>query len=269
MKKIAAILTLGLATAASVNAQQSDSLVTRRDTIMLQSPFSINDALIKQNDRKKAMKSLLIPGAMITYGFITLGNNGLKNINTEIKEDIWLDNPHKPTHIDNYLMFLPAASVYGLNAIGVHGKNNFKDRTMIFLLSNIIVNATVFSVKKVTHQLRPDGSDYFSFPSGHTAQAFAAAEFIRQEYKDVSPWYGITGYTMAAATGYLRLYNNKHWFNDVVAGAGFGILSTKVAYWIYPAIKRKFFKDNPANMLVIPFYGNGVAGLSLICNFNN
>ena len=73
--------------------------------------------------------------------------------------------------------------------------------------------------------------------------AFAAAEFMRQEYKDVSPLYGIAGYGAATITGILRLYNNKHWVSDVVAGAGFGILSTRLAYWIYPVIKRKLFKD--------------------------
>ena len=99
-------------------------------------------------------------------------------------------------------------------------------------MSNILLTTTVFSVKKLTRQLRPDGSGYTSFPSGHTAEAFASAEFMRQEYKDVSPWYGIAGYAVATTTGILRLYNNKHWVRDVVAGAGFGILSTKLAYWI-------------------------------------
>ena len=43
--------------------------------------------------------------------------------------------------------------------------------------------------------------------------------------------------------GFLRMYNNKHWLSDVVAGAGIGIMSTKIAYWIYPVIKRKLFID--------------------------
>ena len=49
---------------------------------------------------------------------------------------------------------------------------------------------------------------------------------------------------MVAATGYMRMYNNKHWFSDVVAGAGIGIVSTKIAYWIYSALQNYFRKKN-------------------------
>ena len=48
-----------------------------------------------------------------------------------------------------------------------------------------------------------------------------------QEYKDVSVWYGISGYIVATGTGFFRIYNNKHWLTDVAAGAGIGILIDK------------------------------------------
>ena len=219
------------------------------------------------NKKHLPLKSMLVPGVLITYGFTSLAINGLKNINYEFKEDIWTDKPHKKKRIDNYLQYAPALTVYGINAIGIKGKNSLRDRTMILILSNVIQNTTVHSIKRLSHQLRPDGSDYYSFPSGHTAQAFASAEFLYQEYKDVSLWYGIAGYTMAAATGYLRMYNDKHWFSDIVAGAGIGILSTKVAYCMYPAIKRKFFKNKPMNTMIMPFYQKGGGGLSLVYNY--
>jgi hypothetical protein len=220
------------------------------------------------NKKTIPVKSLLIPGALITYGFISLGSNDIKKLNHEFQEDIWIDKPHQSKHFDNYLMFAPALSVYGLNAMGVKGKNNLRDRTMIYLLSSVIQNSAVFSIKKLSRQLRPDSSGYNSFPSGHTATAFASAEFLYQEYKDISPWYGVAGYTMAAATGYLRMYNNKHWFSDVVAGAGIGIISTRVAYWIYPAIKRKLFKNKPVNTMILPYYQKGGGGVALVCNFS-
>ena len=90
---------------------------------------------------------------------------------------------------------------------------------------------------------------------------------MRQEYKDVSPWYGIGGYAAAAVTGYLRIQNNKHWLGDVVAGAGVGIISTKLAYWIYPAIKRKLFKDKEVTTIVLPTYQNGTFGVGLSHHF--
>jgi membrane-associated phospholipid phosphatase len=199
-------------------------------------------------------RSLIIPGMLITYGISTMQVHRTSSINGQFKEEIWTESPHQLKTIDNYLQYAPAASVYILNAVGIKGKNNFRDRTMIYLLSNIILNSIVYPAKRITHQLRPDGSSYTSFPSGHTAEAFASAEFMRMEYKKVSPLYGIAGYLMAGTTGYLRMYNNKHWFSDVVAGAGVGILSTKLAYWLEPIIARKLFPAKGRHKLITPVF---------------
>jgi membrane-associated phospholipid phosphatase len=188
-------------------------------------------------------------------------------VNETVKKEIYTERSPRQLHIDNYLRYAPAAAVYGLNAAGIHGTNNFRDRTIIYGMSTLIMGATVLSVKKITGETRPDGSDDCSFPSGHTATAFASAEFLRQEYKNVSPWYGIAGYAAAAATGYLRISNNRHWMGDVVAGAGVGIMSTKLAYWIYPVIKRKFFKDKEVSTIVMPSYQNGTLGLGMVHHF--
>jgi membrane-associated phospholipid phosphatase len=209
------------------------------------------------------VQSIIIPAAMIGYGITAIHNGTLRGINGEVKEQIWEDNPHKRFPLDNYLMFGPTVAVYALNAAGIHGRDNFKDRTMILLMANVFANGAVFSVKNWSHELRPDGSDYQSFPSGHTAEAFAGAEFMRMEYKDVSPWYGVAGYAMATATGMLRMYNDKHWMSDVVAGAGVGIASTRLAYWLYPKMQHLFGKGGKketANILM-PSYSNGSVGL--------
>jgi hypothetical protein len=213
-------------------------------------------------------KSFIVPAAMVAYGVFSLQNNGLSAVNDKVKEEVYMErSSKKTTPIDNILPFIPVAAVYGLNAMGIEGKNNFRDRTMILGLSGLIMGGTVFVVKSFSGETRPDGSDQYSFPSGHTAAAFATAEFMRQEYKDVSPWYGVGAYAMAAATGYLRMYNNKHWAGDVVAGAGIGIMSTRLAYWIYPVIKRSLFKDKPMNTVVMPTYQNGSFGFGLVHRF--
>ena len=267
MKKITAILIITFLSF-RVSAQQTDSIAIVDDTILSKPGFSISESLTKLNEKRERIKSLILPGALITYGFISLENDRLKALDNKIKEDIWTENPHKPIKIDNYLQYSPAIAVYGLNALGIKGKNNFRDRTLIYLLSNAMMGVTVQSIKAITRVQRPDGFGTNAFPSGHTATAFVAAEFLRQEYKDVSPWYGIAGYTMAATTAYLRMYNNRHWFRDLLPGAGIGILSTKLAYWLYPSIKRKLFKDKPMNTIVMPYYQNGGAGLSLVYNFH-
>ena len=69
---------------------------------------------------------------------------------------------------------------------------------------------------------------------------------------------GSAAYAVAVATGVLRVYNNKHWCNDVLAGAGIGILSANVAYWLYPLEKKLFTskknKQNAASMMVVPTF---------------
>lgn len=114
----------------------------------------------------------------------------------------------------------------------------------------------------MTKEMRPGGTAVTSFPSGHSAEVFASAELLRREYKDISPWYGVADYTMAAATGYLRMYNNKHWLSDVCAGAGIGILSTDVAYWLYPKIFKTNNYEHSKKSIVVPTYSNHTFGVA-------
>lgn len=239
-----------------------------RDSVLTRPTLSNSNWQLNQTRQRFPFTKMAVPAFMIAYGFTTLNSHGLKDWNKEIREDIWIESPHKKNHIDNLLQFSPAIAVYGLNMAGIKGKNNFKDRSMIYLMSNVLVNASVFSIKKITHVRRPDGSAYNSFPSGHTAEAFASAEFLHQEYKDVSPWYGIAGYAAATATGLLRVYNNKHWLSDVVTGAGIGIASTKIAYWLYPKFQSGRHR-NSGNTIILPYYNNGGGGLAMVCNLGN
>jgi hypothetical protein len=266
MKGTIICLTLGLMTC-TVNAQQNDSLIINKTAAITGPEISINSALKRMSDRRQKIKSLVVPSVLITYGFISLGNERLKDLNQKVKEEVWTEHPHQLRHIDDIIEFAPAVSVYALNLAGIHGKNNLRDRTMIYLLSDVMTRVFVSSLKKITHQLRPDGSDHASFPSGHAAHAFEAAEFLRQEYKDVSPWYGIAGYAIAVATGYLRIYNNKHYLADVLAGAGFGMASSKISYWLYPKIKKWLFKERPVHTMVLPVYRDKSFGLAIVKEF--
>ena len=220
-----------------------------------------DSASAKKNRRAIKPVTYIVPAVMVTYGFIALESKPLIHFNQNIKQTIWDNHPHQTTSIDDYLWVAPVASVYALNLAGIKGKHNFADRTALYFFSTAIATAFVLPTKRLTNELRPDGSNRLSFPSGHTSQSFVSAEFLRMEYKDVSPWYGIAGYAVAATTGYLRMYNNKHWFSDVVAGAGVGILSVQAAYWIYPKLKQKFIKNKKSTALIVPFYQEKQAGL--------
>ncbi|WP_443946747.1 phosphatase PAP2 family protein [Pedobacter sp. AW1-32] len=215
--------------------------------------------------RKFKVVSFIAPVVLAGYGFASVYDHGaLKQLDESTKAELQEDHPLFAAHVDDYLQLAPAAAVYALNLSGVKGKHNLFDASMLYLTSAALMGASTHFVKQGVGRMRPDDSGYNSFPSGHTASAFMAAEFLNQEYKDVNPWIGYAGYFVATATGTLRMYNNKHWFSDVVAGAGFGIASTKIAYLIYPYMKRIFNnKDKERKFSLMPYYGGTSSGLML------
>jgi hypothetical protein len=233
------------------------------------------DSLIKTDYRSEMsrginppkLKSFIVPAVFISYGLISLGNNPIRTLDYSTRDEIQEDHPKFANRLDDYLRFVPGVAFYGLNLAGVKSKHSIADGTALYVLSLGIMSVSTVAVKRTADRLRPDGSNNYSFPSGHSASAFAAAEFLNQEYRDVSPWIGYAGYTVATATAALRLYNNKHWFSDVVAGAGFGIASTKVAYLIYPSLKKLVVGKQTVKYSLVPMYQQRTIGLAFSGSF--
>ena len=231
----------------------------------------IKDTLKENITRPVAPKGLswkpvIIPAAMIGYGVLEFRLGFLENVNITGRR--WAsgdEDPDRKTKIDNYTMLAPGLAYYGLNIAGIRGRNNMVDATLMYVASSGIANALVFPIKGWTSVTRPDSSAPNSFPSGHTAQAFVSAEFLRQEYKGKYPWITAAGYAAAITTGYLRMYNNKHWFSDVVAGAGIGILSTRLTYYLYPKLKNAILgKHRATRAMLMPTYNNGAVGFAFV-----
>jgi len=233
----------------NLHAQQPDSLKINIDTT--------GNAFKPQK-----INSYIIPAVFITYGLVSLGDNPIRDLDLSTKAELTEDHPLFAAHADDYLKFAPLVAMYGLDLVGAKGKNGVIDQTAMVIITTAITTTMVTNLKKWTHRLRPNGSTYSSFPSGHTATAFAAAELLCQEFKGTSPWIGYGGYLVAAATGILRMYNNVHWVSDVVAGAGFGLLSTKLTYLIYPQFK-KFLGKRQKNLNTSPSYQQGQLGYQI------
>lgn len=194
---------------------------------------NISDTILPKQrslaSEKKVPWQWIAPATLTGLGIWGSIDKNLRKRKPEWKEPSYLVSVfNKP--LDDYLYYLPSASVYLMHLAGNKPRHDVVNYSVILLKSELIMLAVVTPLKKFTHVLRPDSADYKSFPSGHTTQAFLAANFLRHEFGHKSTWYSIAGYTVATGVGLLRLKNNKHWVSDVLAGAGIGILCSEIAY---------------------------------------
>jgi len=240
--------------------------------LMLYQSFLYGQAVdsIPEKSGKKISEiiGIAVPSAMITYGLISLGDNSIRKIDFNVHNSLEQNNRLRHISSDNYIRFAPAVAAYTMKFCKVESSHNLLDMTILYGLSNLLSKSITYGTKKNIGRERPDKSDKQSFPSGHTETAFVAAEFLHQEYKNQSIWISIGGYSAATFVGIARIYNNKHWLSDVVAGAGIGILSTKVVYWAYPYFRKKIEKkDQPLQTFILPGYSNGNLTIALSHTF--
>ena len=177
----------------------------------------------------RLVRASLVPAALIGYGISVYDDHGFYS-SQRARADIQRHFPGFSNHLDDYLQYAPYLELGAVLAFGVEGRHDRRNLVLLLVKSELLMAGAVEITKRATHQLRPDGSDYRSFPSGHTAQAFLAASIVHLELRDKSQWYGVGAYALATTVGAFRMLNNKHWEADVFAGAGYGILSAHLAY---------------------------------------
>lgn len=141
------------------------------------------------------------------------------------------------TKVDNYIQYVPSLVHIGLGLTGVKSKHKCIDRCLAAATAYACMIAVGNGLKYTIREKRPDSSAKNSFPSGHTATVFTGAELTRIEYGNAI---GAAAYGIATAVGVLRVMNDRHYVHDVLAGAGIGILSAKVGYWMLPVWKKVF-----------------------------
>jgi len=128
--------------------------------------------------------------------------------------DVYASNEDNIEKAGDVLSIILPISAYGFSFY-------FKDkpgRTQFYksFLSNTLITV---GLKYAIDKERPDGSDENSFPSGHTAYTFQAASFVQLRYG----WkYATALYLAAIYTGYSRVKAEKHYVEDVLAGAAIG-----------------------------------------------
>nr|WKN36150.1 phosphatase PAP2 family protein [Tunicatimonas sp. TK19036] len=221
------------------------------------------DALVNSSSWTQSIlyKTIAAPTFLITGGLLTFNDNRVFD-KYDVQQARQKAIPNFHTSADDYLQYMPIVAVYGLKATGIKTQHRFMAQTLRLLTAEALSQAVVLPLKQFTHIERPDQSNFKSFPSGHTTQAFVSATFMHKELGHLSPWYSIGAYTTATAVGALRMMNNKHWLSDVLVGAGIGILSTNVAYLIFP--ERNDSKEKASSLIVTPIYYEGVVGFNLL-----
>ena len=193
-------------------------------------------------------------------------------INSYVQRQSYHYSGGEKLRFDDYIQYVPLASVFAFSNLGVKPKHTIKERLIVGATAYAIMGAVVNGIKYTAKIRRPDNSAYNSFPSGHTANVFTGMEMLWQEYKDDNIWIGIGGYTIATTVGAMRIYNNRHWIGDVLVGAGVGILSVRVAYWLLPYTSKWFAgkrqeEKKLATAALYPVYSSGTMGVGLIINY--
>ena len=176
--------------------------------------------------------------------------------------------PRFNRHLDDYMQYAPAAVMLGMKVAGVQSRSSWGRMLVSDAFSALLMGGVVNTLKQTTNVERPDGSNKHSFPSGHTATAFMTATMFTKEYGHKSPWVGVGAYSVATATGLMRMANNKHWLSDVLTGAGIGILSTEVGYYFADLIFRekginRFANENMFDRMDKPSFVSLYLGLNI------
>ena len=180
----------------------------------------------------KVMDDLTFVGVpLFLAGWAVKGDKAMFRVNNkEGKANTQLLTDFKTT-IDDYTQYFGPAMTVGLKLGGYEGRSDWSRLLASAAMSYGIMAALVNGIKYTAKEMRPDGSQANSWPSGHTATSFVGATLLHKEYGLTrSPWFSVAGYGVATATGVMRVLNNRHWISDVMSGAGIGIMSTELGY---------------------------------------
>ena len=168
--------------------------------------------------------------AMIGAGSLLTFNPTAHGLAVSVREEVTSWNAPK-LHFDDYIQYIPAAAPLALNLCGLKSRHTLGRIALLEGGSYLLGAGWLWACKYGCGILRPDDSNTRSFPSGHSFFSFTGAEILRREYGEEYPWIAAAGYTVAAVVALMRIYNNRHWTGDILAGAGLGILSVTLVYW--------------------------------------
>ncbi len=160
-------------------------------------------------------------------------------------------------------LYLFPAVVYGTECLG--GNMDMQDALTTLAMyaeSAFITNTVKNLMKMAVHRVRPymyfddfpedkvDDNDFqFSFPSGHTIDAFMNATFLSYTFCKYYPESRYrapiiaASYGVAAVTGALRMASGNHFLTDVLGGAAMGTAIGFAVPFLHTFAARKTTRD--------------------------
>ena len=160
--------------------------------------------------------------------------------------------------------------ISGFFAYGAMAQNKKSVSTALLAFESFTLASLFVRIpKNLAGRMRPDdwrneGAFAFkgpfhgkSFPSGHAAATFAVASVIANQYHDTK-WVPVTAYSVAGLVGLSRIYDNKHWLTDVVAGAAVGTLVGNLVS----------HRSINSHLTVVPFGNSNFQGIKVVYALN-
>lgn len=185
---------------------------------------------------------------------ITLLGSGLTYYSFQERDDI--DPIEKDVHNDQPLKeYSSIGDLLGQlspNLIYYSGQWLFGDDRLAEHMSDATFHAGLLTLilKYSVKEKRPDNSNRLSFPSGHTATAFAFASVVGIHHE----WYwSVAAYSLASFVGFSRIHDKKHFTHDVIAGATIGVA---YGYGTYFANSSTYGLASSKNIQVVPIIAN-------------
>jgi len=206
----------------------------------------------------------------ITFGVLISGNGGLMFADQSIadfareqrseKTDQFSADFLEPFDLE-YSMILMG----GIFAHGIIAKKQKSVSTALLAFESYVLAGLITRIPKNllgrerADNWRGDGPFVFngpfhgnSFPSGHATASFAIASVIATQYRD-HKWVPVVAYSAASLAAISRVYDNKHWLSDVVAGAVVGTLVGNLVS----------HRSSNSKLTFIPFGNTNYQGLKL------
>lgn len=220
------------------------------------SPFELN--------YKGLVTTLAVAGAVgITYAF----DYNIRDKVQGLKRNSTLDNvtDFSSNVVGNPLVHIGiAAAVYGC---GIYADSALWKETGLMLgEAALLADAGALILKQAVGRGRPDvtrdknnfkpfqfKTDYDSFPSMHTASAFAMASVMSSTSESI--YTKLLYYSAATFVGFSRIYQDKHWASDVLMGAALGELCGRVVIQHH---------SEPKSIAFMPMVANGTIGVTML-----